>query len=115
MAELRVGRGISSGPDTQGRFKYYSTAGANWVECRTTILAGVYSVNSDYPVGVTGGCAISSNAYITSTTPRSMREGGVFALFTDGQVRFLSENMDTSTWRALGTRAGNEIVDDEDY
>ena len=33
----------------------------------------------------------------------------------DGSVRFFSENIDTTTWHALGTRANNEIIDDEDY
>ena len=45
----------------------------------------------------------------------SFHEGGAFFLFCDGQVRFLSENIDSTTYKALGTRAGNEIVDDEDY
>ena len=45
----------------------------------------------------------------------SMHEGGGFFLFLDGQVRFLSENIDISTYRALSSIAGNELIDDEDY
>jgi len=45
----------------------------------------------------------------------SMHEGGCFFLFADGQVRFLSENIDATAYDALGTIAGNELVDDEDY
>jgi prepilin-type N-terminal cleavage/methylation domain-containing protein len=45
----------------------------------------------------------------------SRHEGGGFFLFGDGQVRFISENIDMSTYRALMTVANNEIVDDEDY
>ena len=45
----------------------------------------------------------------------SMHEGGCFFLFGDGQVRFLSENIDFTVYGALATRAGNELVDDEDY
>jgi uncharacterized protein DUF1559 len=48
-------------------------------------------------------------------TFRSAHEGGGFFVFMDGQVRFLSENIDTATYRALSTIANNEIVDDEDY
>ena len=45
----------------------------------------------------------------------SNHEGGAFFCFADGAVRFLSENLDATVFAALGTRAGNEIVDDEDY
>jgi prepilin-type N-terminal cleavage/methylation domain-containing protein len=45
----------------------------------------------------------------------SKHEGGAFFCFADGAVRFISENVDTTTFKALGTRANNEIVDDEDY
>jgi prepilin-type N-terminal cleavage/methylation domain-containing protein len=45
----------------------------------------------------------------------SMHEGGAFFLFCDGQVRFLSENIDFTTFRSLVTKAGNEIIDDKDY
>ena len=45
----------------------------------------------------------------------SMHEGGAFFVFCDGQVRFVSENIDMSTYRALSTIANNEVIDDEDY
>jgi len=45
----------------------------------------------------------------------SHHEGGAFFCFADGQVRFISENIDAGTYAALGTRAGNELLDDEDY
>jgi len=45
----------------------------------------------------------------------SQHEGGAFFLFCDGQVRFISENIDMGTYRALATIAGNELIDDEDY
>ena len=45
----------------------------------------------------------------------STHEGGCFFLFIDGQVRFISENIDMSTYKALSTIAGNELIDDEDY
>ena len=45
----------------------------------------------------------------------SLHEGGAFFCFGDGQVRFLSENIDQTVFSALGTRANNEIVDDEDF
>jgi prepilin-type N-terminal cleavage/methylation domain-containing protein len=41
---------------------------------------------------------------------RSQHEGGVHLLLCDGSVRFVSENINGPTWRALATRAGNEII-----
>jgi len=43
-------------------------------------------------------------------TARSDHPGGVNVLFMDGHARFNSDSIDLSTWRALGTRNGNEIV-----
>jgi prepilin-type N-terminal cleavage/methylation domain-containing protein len=45
----------------------------------------------------------------------SKHEGGLFVGFADGAVKFISENIDQTTWGALGTMSGNEIIDDEDY
>jgi len=45
----------------------------------------------------------------------SRHEGGAFFLFCDGQVKFISENIDMGTYRALSTLCGNEVIDDEDY
>jgi len=45
----------------------------------------------------------------------SSHEGGAFFCFGDGAVRFISENIDTTVYRALSTKARGELVDDEDY
>ncbi len=41
---------------------------------------------------------------------RSRHEGGVHALMGDGAVRFVSENIDTALFQALGTREGKETI-----
>ncbi|MFG0335311.1 MAG: DUF1559 domain-containing protein [Maioricimonas sp. JB049] len=43
-------------------------------------------------------------------TARSFHPGGVFVCLADGSVRFISDQIDTFVWRAVGTRAGEEIV-----
>ncbi len=43
--------------------------------------------------------------------PSSLHDGGVNVLFLDGSVRFVSEGLDESVWRALGTINGAESVD----
>ena len=68
-----------------------------------------------------GECGMPLNAQCNGTNCHASRqlisrhEGGAFFLFCDGAVRFISENIDASTYRALSTRANNELIDDEDY
>jgi prepilin-type processing-associated H-X9-DG protein len=40
---------------------------------------------------------------------RSMHTGGVNVMMGDGSVRFISNNVDSFTWRAISTRAGGEV------
>lgn len=43
---------------------------------------------------------------------RSYHSGGVNVLLGDGSVRFIRNAIDPFTWRALGTRAGGEVLGD---
>ena len=54
----------------------------------------------------------SCGFYPTKATmpPSSRHTGGVHVLLCDGATRFVSENIDLKTWRAVGTRAGKEPV-----
>jgi hypothetical protein len=48
---------------------------------------------------------------LRATMPASSRHtGGVHTLLCDGAVRFVSENINLGTWRALGTRNGGEVI-----
>ena len=40
----------------------------------------------------------------------SWHPGGANVLFADGHVQFVEDSMTLETWRALGTRAGGEVV-----
>ena len=43
-------------------------------------------------------------------TARSYHQGTVNAVLLDGSVRSISENIDLSIWRGIGTRAGGEVL-----
>jgi prepilin-type N-terminal cleavage/methylation domain-containing protein/prepilin-type processing-associated H-X9-DG protein len=43
---------------------------------------------------------------------RSRHTGGVNVLLADGSVRFVQDSISLQTWRALGSRAGGEVVED---
>ena len=40
---------------------------------------------------------------------------GSHFLFGDGHVRFLNNSMDYKTYKALSTRAGNEVINDSSF
>lgn len=42
-------------------------------------------------------------------TSRSHHNDGVNVSFMDGSVRFLRSDVDSATWKALGTRAGGDV------
>jgi len=41
---------------------------------------------------------------------RGDHEGGIQVTLCDGSVRFISNNIDLATWRALSTRRGKEVI-----
>ncbi len=53
---------------------------------------------------------VSHNAGLTAA--RSRHTGGVMTLLCDGSARFVSDSVDLAIWRAVGSRAGNEVTGD---
>jgi prepilin-type N-terminal cleavage/methylation domain-containing protein len=56
-------------------------------------------------------CSYSSGMNDTAAS-RSRHIGGVQILLGDSSVRFVSNNINTATWRALATIAGSEVLGD---
>jgi prepilin-type processing-associated H-X9-DG protein len=46
---------------------------------------------------------------------RSYHPGGVNVSFADGSVRFISDSIQLSTWKKLGTRSGGEVLETGDF
>ena len=55
-------------------------------------------------------CTSNTTALPTMLAARSRHTGGVQAVFCDGSVRFISENIALNTWRALSSTRGGEVV-----
>ena len=82
-------------------------AGGNWyIEWAVGYSAGPSAADAYRPMN-----ALAGNVHQFG----SKHEGGAFFAFCDGQVRFISENIDMTVYRALATIANNEVIDDEDY
>ncbi len=47
--------------------------------------------------------------------PSSRHPGGVNVMMGDGSVRFVKDGISIATWRALGSRAGGELLSQSDY
>jgi prepilin-type N-terminal cleavage/methylation domain-containing protein/prepilin-type processing-associated H-X9-DG protein len=47
-----------------------------------------------------------------NVTAHSRHSGGVNALFCDGHVRFISNEINLATWQSLGSRNGGEVIGD---
>ena len=52
----------------------------------------------------------NANSGFAHKAARSNHSGGVNTLFADGSVHFISNNIALTTWRALGTMNGGEVV-----
>ena len=57
-------------------------------------------------------CAVNANFGNVDSFigPSSLHPGGVNLLLLDGSVRFIKSSINLSTWNALGTRAGSEVI-----
>jgi prepilin-type N-terminal cleavage/methylation domain-containing protein/prepilin-type processing-associated H-X9-DG protein len=77
----------------------------------TVVTASVGGVNYDVDfVSATESTATADTC--AAVTSRSYHSTGVNVLLMDGSVRFVKSSIALQTWRALGTRAGSEVVGD---
>ena len=58
------------------------------------------------------GCGIDNTHIMNSS---SLHPGGINVLFGDGSVRFIKDTIQLSTWWALGTKDGNEVLSSDSY
>jgi prepilin-type N-terminal cleavage/methylation domain-containing protein len=94
-----------------------TSAHTEWVEGRSPQYSFTTTFGPNTKVDLLG----SDIDYVSQTesasgitygaiTSRSHHVGVVNSLLGDGSVRSISSNIDLNTWRALGTRNGNEVV-----
>ncbi len=59
-----------------------------------------------------GDTSQSQSAEYAAITASSLHIGGVNVALADGAVKFVSDAIDRQVWRALGTRSGNDSVEE---
>jgi prepilin-type processing-associated H-X9-DG protein len=85
--------------------------GVTFVQTPNTLVSfssGGTNYDVDYVSSRDGSSA--TNISYASMGSRSYHTGGVNVVLMDGSVRFVSDAITQQTWRALGTRANNEVV-----
>ena len=87
-------------------FPGYSDRGARWADG-----AGPSTQYNHY---LTPNAAVSDcmSRFGGWKAARSLHAGGVNVCLADGSVRFVRDAVSLPTWRAVGTRAGGEVVND---
>jgi len=91
----RIWNSINAGTEFSTRYPPNSTVGDN-------------TMGYCIPIpGAPCGPQSVANAFVLA---RSRHAGGVNACLADGSVRFVSNNITPSTWQAMGSRAGGEVV-----
>ncbi len=70
------------------------------------------STGASFDIDITGIRERNLGPTFSAVTARSYHDGGVNVLMGDGSVRLTSTNVDATIWRAAGTIAGAETVDD---
>lgn len=71
---------------------------------------GVDYEEMDFNSWQEGKNGVAGNPSYAIITSRSFHEGVVNVLLLDGSTRSVSENLDLTVWRGLGTRSGNEVI-----
>jgi prepilin-type processing-associated H-X9-DG protein len=71
--------------------------------------------NCNYPAMGNPPCKGADSILSVTTAARSRHPGGVNAGMADGSVRFFKDSIALSTWRALSTTRGGEIVSGDAY
>jgi prepilin-type processing-associated H-X9-DG protein len=104
--------GVSPAVASGGPVAWGGSGGNYYSEGRTTVpmntLSGPY-----YSSGITDTATLNT---ILTTGPlyafRSTHTGGCNFVLGDGSVKFIRQSIDMTTYRALGSRNGGEVIGD---
>ncbi len=70
------------------------------------------SGGADYDVDYVSATESNAADTFAAVTARSFHPGGVNVLLMDGSVRFVRDAIPLASWRALATRAGNDLANE---
>jgi prepilin-type N-terminal cleavage/methylation domain-containing protein/prepilin-type processing-associated H-X9-DG protein len=94
-------------PEASYQFAWYNhilTPNSRVIDCGN---------NCNFQTSNTRAC--TNNVSRAIVAPRSYHPGGVNVLMSDGTVRNISDNVDQTIWRAIGTRHGQEPISNAEF
>lgn len=88
--------------------RFHTCAGLTWFvgDLSQTMYGHVLPPNPSAPDCFSPGSPLAGIFFARSRHP-----GGVHAAMADGSVRFVSGSTSVAVWRAMGTRAGGEVIE----
>ncbi|MEP3480024.1 MAG: DUF1559 domain-containing protein [Fuerstiella sp.] len=89
-----------------GQFFEGTPSGARWADGRTYFS----SIQTAIPPNGVSCLTDTWDGNYSLMTASSRHTGGAQFVLCDGSVRFISENVDTLTYRSLGSAAGGEVI-----
>ncbi len=93
-------------------FGYMSRAGLSWaVATQAHTMYGHIGPPND----PSADCLGRAIFWYGMASARSNHPGGVKAALADGSVRFVTSSVDRQVWKAIGTRAGGEVVSADSF
>ncbi|MGL6096768.1 MAG: DUF1559 domain-containing protein [Fimbriiglobus sp.] len=106
LSEILVYRDTASNHDTHGRYWNVARSGGAWFSAAAgPNPADLDRLNHCVPTAPCSPGSDNQRVYA-----RSQHAGGVNAALADGSVRFATNDVDPTVWKALATRAGGEVV-----
>jgi prepilin-type N-terminal cleavage/methylation domain-containing protein/prepilin-type processing-associated H-X9-DG protein len=93
--------------------EFIPRSGLTWLLGSTTSTTynHVSGINMAHGDCVAGG----QSEFVNMTSARSQHPGGVNVCMADGSVRFVRNGVALPVWRAIGSKAGGEVISSNDY
>ncbi|WP_165234879.1 DUF1559 domain-containing protein [Aquisphaera insulae] len=104
--------------DVASRYSTYRYRGQEYYRAFGPTAFYTHTLPPNSPLrdcGTAADTTAINNFSRTHLAARSYHPGGANAAFADGSVRFFKNSINLSTWNALGTRAGGEVISADSY
>jgi len=108
-------QGTLSTVTNQSPFYGLGAGSQHYANIEQTMYNHIFAPNSKTLDCNSGQSFHDSPNEVSTATASSYHPGGVNVTMADGSVRFVKDSTNVGVWRALGTKAGGEVVSADSY